>query len=72
MTVAELKKHLEKLNDDALVVLAKDSEGNDYSPLFGYNVGWYSPDNSWSGDFTTHEDQKEEGDESALVLWPTN
>ena len=35
MTVRELKKALEGFDDDDQVVMSKDGEGNDYSPLSG-------------------------------------
>jgi hypothetical protein len=35
MTVKQLKKELESVADDLIVILQKDSEGNGYAPLFG-------------------------------------
>ena len=68
MTVAELKKLLEKFPDDYEVIL---SEGNGFSPMAG--------DHSlveWDGDecFSPEEDEDEESDSeftpNAIVLWP--
>jgi hypothetical protein len=33
MKVSELKKLLERFDDDDLLILARDAEGNGYSPL---------------------------------------
>lgn len=51
MKVKELKKYLEKCNDEDLVILQKDEEGNGYSPLAGAdNNSVYTPDSTWSGE----------------------
>lgn len=49
MIVKDLIKLLEQEDPDALVVIQKDSEGNDYSPLSLIDAGGYVADNSWSG-----------------------
>lgn len=41
MKVSELKELLDQLDDDAFVVLAKDAEGNGYSPLLSAWSGIY-------------------------------
>lgn len=41
MKVSELKELLNQFDDDALVALAKDAEGNDYSPLSSAWSGVY-------------------------------
>jgi hypothetical protein len=37
------------MNPAALVVLAADSEGNSYSPLYTLWAGAYAADSTWSG-----------------------
>ena len=52
MTVAELVAQLQLLDQDRIVILQKDAEGNGFSPLesvWGGN-GCYRPDNTWSGE----------------------
>lgn len=62
-----LRAALDGLPDDMLVVLAKDSEGNRYSPLADAELGRsYQPDTTWSGELVT------EGGEVCVLLWPTN
>jgi len=52
MTVGKLKKLLEKVDDNRMVILQKDSEGNGYSPLSDicHDNVIYKPDSTWSGD----------------------
>jgi hypothetical protein len=72
MTVGKLIEVLQGLPQDALVVLAKDSEGNDYSPIpgdpdYAYCLGTYIPESTWHGEFhwpdPTEETEAEDGDE---------
>jgi hypothetical protein len=79
LTVKQLREFLEQpeITDDLIVVLAKDAEGNDFSPVPDdsgpgfHSLGHYAPETTWYGDFCSGEDQ---GDlpTNALVLWPTN
>ena len=71
MKVKELIKDLKKLNQDALVVLSCDGEGNAYNFLSNIQEGWYG-DGQFYSDL---EEAKECGlakKEAALVvaLWP--
>lgn len=51
MTVKELIKELENCDQDSIVILQKDAEGNGYSPLAGSdNACNYQADSTWSGD----------------------
>lgn len=84
MTVGELKKALEKVPDDRLVVCSRDAEGNGYSPLYEVdddNIceagdGWVSDMNSLSwtaGQAAMTESQWEAfkaNGTRAIVLWP--
>lgn len=78
MTVKELKQLLDTFDDDDIIVISKDSEGNEYSPLFDADSGFYFEENSWSGDFVTGSDLEDDKDINlshatpAIVLWPTN
>ncbi len=49
MTVKELIEQLAVQDQDRLVVMAKDAEGNEHSPLSGWWVGEYKADTTWSG-----------------------
>jgi hypothetical protein len=52
MTVSDLIALLKELPQEALVVLSRDSEGNDFSPLSeSYSKGVYIQDSAWAGDF---------------------
>lgn len=80
VTVAKLREILAKLPDDAIVVMSKDAEGNNFSPFC--EVGndeasdWYRAESSWSGYLRDEEyDPDEDGPDGAVscvVLWPTN
>jgi hypothetical protein len=81
LKVSELKEILNSLPDDTQIVMSSDSEGNSYSPLSGYCVGQYVPENTWSGTFYDETDFKSECEEGycepdsaivALCIWPTN
>ena len=50
MTIRELRRQLATIpNQDRLVILSKDAEGNGYSPLAGCEVGAYAAETTWSG-----------------------
>lgn len=51
MTVSELIEQLKTMPQDAQVILQKDAEGNDYSPLAEVESNCvYIPSNTWSGE----------------------
>jgi hypothetical protein len=61
MTLAELRSALAELDHlpgDTIVVLAKDAEGNGYSPLAAVNEGMYLADTTWSGEHYLTEEQR--------------
>lgn len=69
MKVKELIELLQKEDPEREVVMSKDAEGNDFSPLVeDFSTGQYVPENTWSGEFI--QDQQE--GQKALCLWPTN
>jgi len=49
MTVRELIALLEKEDPERIVIMAKDPEGNGYSPLYGMWSGAYLAETTWSG-----------------------
>lgn len=77
MKVHELIEILSNWNPDHEVILAKDGEGNSFSPCAAYGVGQYVPDSTWSGELRSEEVTKGDGgckpkEVNAVVLWPTN
>lgn len=72
VTVADLIVALSTLPPAARVVLAKDAEGNGFSPLNlaegpDVSLGTYIPDSTWSGEF-----QNGDVAPDAVCLWPVN
>lgn len=77
MTVGELLDYLSTHPRDQLVVLAKDAEGNGYSPLAAAEDAYYIADSTWSGEVLSDQDVEagEEVDPAAVrvvVLGPVN
>jgi hypothetical protein len=72
VTVGELIEAMEDLDPGRLVVMAKDAEGNDYSPLYAACLGIYRPHNTWSGDVLEEDDTADDGDVPCVVLCPVN
>ncbi|MFI5867172.1 hypothetical protein [Streptomyces sp. NPDC051546] len=87
MTLADLRTAIAEfahLPEDTIVVLAKDSEGNDYSPLDGLDHSMYHAATQWSGarymTETARQAQRDPDDYTkapddavlAVFLWPTN
>ncbi len=76
LTVKALKELLNDpdIKDNFIVVLAKDGEGNGFSPVpddSNYTIAKYTPDTTWSGEIASGEDLGRRKP-NALVLWPTN
>jgi predicted Abi (CAAX) family protease len=56
MKIIDLKKIIEHLPDDMEIIIQKDSEGNDFSPLSEVDDNCiYIPDSTWSGDVYSKE-----------------
>lgn len=56
MVVRQLKELIVNLPNDMEVILQKDSEGNEYSPLAGGDTDTvYISNNSWSGNVYSTE-----------------
>lgn len=73
MKVSELIAELSKIDQDAMVILQKDAEGNGYSPLHAVDgAAIYVPESTWSGDVYstnwTAEDAGMDEDEWADML----
>lgn len=50
MLIALLQEVIDE-HGDVDVVMAKDPEGNGYSPFAGMDVGYYVPECTWSGHY---------------------
>lgn len=86
MTVGELADYLVGQPRDRLIVLAKDAEGNGYSPLSAVEEAIYVPDSTWSGEIYLTPEQiaaeddpddqfdgsGEDGAERVVLLGPVN
>lgn len=84
MKVKELIEILQQEDPERLVILSKDAEGNNYSPLADCSTSAYEAECTWSGyigleeltpelikEGYTEEDVLEDG-KPCLVLWPVN
>jgi len=85
MKVKELIKLLKKEDQEKLVIMSSDGEGNSFSPLSDFgNTDCYLADSTWSGEvgfskLTKKQKAEGYGDEDilvegvpALVIYPTN
>ena len=81
MKIKELIDILESYDPETEVVMASDSEGNDYSPVDGFSEGLYVADSTWSGQMYDEEEfaeyvEDEEFDKEdgvkAICLFPVN
>lgn len=82
MKVLELMELLATLDPGAEVILAKDGEGNGFSPLADHSGQYrYEADSTWSGElvedpWTSESDNADAGRWNAalpcVVLWPVN
>ncbi len=79
MKVKELIEILILADPEALVVLSKDGEGNDYSPVCDWDDSFrYEAESSYNGTLLEKEDVEEyEHDrwdeaQKCVVLWPVN
>jgi hypothetical protein len=79
MTAGELRAALKGVDDDVLVVMSSDAEGNSFSPLSDTDVGQYhwQGETTWSGEILNPNEQDEDrawalGLPPCVVLWPVN
>lgn len=70
MTTAQLIQILATFPPDMEVILAKDEEGNGFSPISDLSNEWYAAVNSWSGEIIDPDDVEDEETVKVLVLWP--
>lgn len=67
-TVKQLRAALTDVDDDFIVILSKDAEGNGFSPLDEVEGPMtYEPDSTWSGEIIENHDN-----DNCVVLWPVN
>ena len=67
MTNKDLIKYLKKFPPDCEIILAKDEEGNSFSPLYEIEKRNYVSITTWEVEIID-----EEGGSPCLVFWPIN
>lgn len=76
MKVKALIELLSTLNPEHTVILAKDGEGNNFSPVADHGIGEYTPESTWAGEYRHEGDENDGGcspdDTNCVVLWPVN
>jgi hypothetical protein len=73
MNVGQLREALKDMPDEFIVVLAKDAEGNNFSPLSDPEDAYYRAETTWYGEYYGNlEDAEDVGAEPAVFLWPVN
>ena len=75
MKIADLVEELLQMDQDLDVIMASDSEGNNFGPFSGFGTGMYIPDSSWSGMLYGKEDAEDWDKlyvENCVVFWPVN
>lgn len=75
VTVADLINILQHEDQDRVVVLSHDAEGNGFSPFTDFGRGTYVAESTSFGQLYNKQDEEDgvlpEGGVPALVLWPT-
>lgn len=73
LTIKQLITKLQAIeNQDALVIMSSDSEGNSFGPIADVTEGGYHAETKWSGYVVDEMSEKVEGTVPAVVFWPTN
>ncbi len=72
MTTSELIQRLATYPAHMEVIMAKDGEGNSFSPVDDLSTEWYAAVNTWSGSIIAPEDVDDEETVLSLILWPVN
>ncbi|MEE9446225.1 MAG: hypothetical protein V3V19_11240 [Cocleimonas sp.] len=72
MKIKELIEKLKSCDPEEEVILAKDNEGNGYSPLSNISHDIYRPESTWSGELVEYERNRKDGDIDVVTLWPVN
>lgn len=71
MTVKELIAALSAFPPEHTVVVAKDREGNGYSPAADLDAAHYTAETTWCGTID-HPDEPHPDGPNAVVIWPVN
>lgn len=71
MKVKKLIELLKTYPENFQVILAKDGEGNGFSPLSDDSEGIYEAECTWSGHLL-HPDDAGGKKSNSVVLWPVN
>jgi len=69
MLVKELKEQLNNYNDEHIIILQLDGEGEDYAPLSTIWTGIYVPETEYYGEIINDEDIIKGGD-NCIILCP--
>ena len=72
MKIKKLIELLKHFDGDLQVILAKDAEGNGYSPAYSVDICGYAAENSWSGAVCNEDEIEDLGFKKALLIGPTN
>lgn len=72
MKVKQLIELLKHFDGNLQVILAKDSEGNGYSPAYSVDVCGYAAENSYSGEVCNEGEIDYLGYNKAILIGPTN
>ena len=73
MKVKDLIKQLKTMDAEHIVVMAKDGEGNSFSPVAEACGPYiYLAESTWSGEIINIEDNEDDHKPNAVVIWPTN
>ena len=70
-----LQQHEAEGRGDMIVILSKDAEGNEFSPIpqdMPDCIGVYKPESTWSGEFLSDNEDVGRKKRNAVCLWPTN
>ena len=74
MNVRNLISELKSMDQNSIVVIASDAEGNNFNPLYAIDEMQYVAESPTSGRIYEIEEIEEEGIEedyeNAVVLWP--
>lgn len=60
------------IDDNTLIVMSNDAEGNSFSPLAKITPASYHPLTEDRGEIYHDAPVREENDERCIVLWPEN
>ena len=73
MTVKELREILNNYDENHLVILSSDAEGNKHSPMAEEGEGLYLAETTWHGEMISSDDADDFVEaKPALVFYPVN